>query len=508
MKQMKSMVTGKKNIFRLWILTILMFWSFGISVHGAEQEEAEKSCDIVFALDISGSMKKTDENRTAIEAIKLMADICDKGDRIGLVAYNDTIAYSLPLTPLNNTEEKEKLKEQISQITYQGETDMGLGMKQAVELLGQQENNREKLVILLSDGKTDLEHSSTGRTLEQSQADLEQAVQQAQKQHISIHTIAFANEYLDNTDYLTVLAADTKGTSQIAASPLNLNQMISEILFLYKPGKNTGTQVINFTQEEQQITLKLTKDQVKQLYIELLSTEKIQDIQIMEQEGEVIQAEKYAVIKLYEPGKNTVTLNIKAESGTKMILTMIEVLTSKPSPILSMSPTPLNTRVPATASPIPVAREEKSPPIRAVILGIGVVTISLMLLIIYLFFGRKKEVQVLSFSGQLTGEFIDLKSKNESVRLIWQLSEYPKEGVSLKELFHGAGFREDLPELDRLCFYPEKNRTLLLVHCMEGGVFLGEENIFPNKPARIQAGSVIYISFADNSSELELHYTL
>ncbi|MDE6312597.1 MAG: hypothetical protein K2M46_03095 [Lachnospiraceae bacterium] len=32
--------------------------------------------------------------------------------------------------------EKDKLKEQIAEITYQGKTDMGLGIKEAVELLG------------------------------------------------------------------------------------------------------------------------------------------------------------------------------------------------------------------------------------------------------------------------------------------------------------------------------------------------------------------------------------
>lgn len=43
---------------------------------------------------------------------------------------------------------------------------------------------------------------------------------------------------------------------------------------------------------------------------------------------------------------------------------------------------------------------------------------------------------------------------------------------------------------------------------MEGGVFLGDDNIPKNTPVKITTGDTIYVSFAENSSELELKYTL
>ena len=104
--------------------------------------------------------------------------------------------------------------------------------------------------------------------------------------------------------------------------------------------------------------------------------------------------------------------------------------------------------------------------------------------------------------------FIDLKSKNESVDLIWNLEDYPPEGVTLEELFLSKGIKENFKDIEKVCFYPGKNSSeLLLVHCMEGGIFLGEQNVKANKPVAICSGDILYISFAENASEIELKYT-
>lgn len=471
-------------------------------------EETERNCDIVFALDISGSMKKTDENRTAVEAIKMVIDICDENDRIGMVAYNDTIAYSFSLTNLGSQEHRQQLKDMVDSIEYQGETDIGLGIRQAVEMLGTQEQNREKLVILLSDGKTDLAQSTTGRTLEQSEADLNQAVAQAEKEKIAIHTIGFANEYLEDSDYLTIIAANTQGTTHIAASPLQLNQMINQILSSYKEGENTLTQVIDISGELQEEQIELKKKNTKKVYLNILCTGEIYQLALGNTTGEIQQSQKYAIVKWNEPKETLVKLTFQGSQGAKMILNMIEIKGDEPTPILSLSPTPPVTKIPVIVTSVPVQKEKQTPRIGLVVLVICCLTICSILFIVYLFFRKDKKQKYPQFDGMLLGEFIDLKSKNESISLQWQLKEYPEEGVTLKELFHGADFREDLPELDRLCFYPYKNHQLLLVHCMEGGVFLEEENIFQNKPTQIHVGDTVYISFAENSSELELKYTL
>lgn len=494
-----------------FVITIFCLLLLGMCMPVNTKAAEETSCDIVFALDISGSMKSTDENRTAIETIKMVIDLCDSTDRVGVVAYNDTIAYCYGLTKMETEEERNGLKQNIDAIEYKSETDIGLGLKQAVEMLAGKQESNHGMVILLSDGKTDLEHSTSGRTLEQSETDLQEAVQLAKTENIQIHTIGFASEYLEDGDYLTVLSANTGGTTQIAASPLQLNQMIHSIIFSYKNGENKTTKVMETTGEDQSEEIVFQYEHIKKAYISVLSTGTIYDIQTGLEQNQVLHSEKYAIIKCENPKESSFSLQINGEPGEKVILNVIEVKGSAPTmtPTFTPMPTKLPTNPPVTATPVPIPKVTKNPEVMIfkIIVGISGVTLVVCLLVVYLFFGRKKK-EYPQFQGKLIGQFIDLKSKNESVKLEWNLADYPQEGVTLKELFAGANFPEDLPEIDRLCFYPEKNHKILLVHCMSGGVFLEEKNISQNAPEKISNGQTIYVSFAENASELELKYTL
>ena len=88
------------------------------------------------------------------------------------------------------------------------------------------------------------------------------------------------------------------------------------------------------------------------------------------------------------------------------------------------------------------------------------------------------------------------------------MSRYPPEGVSLQELFQSEGIKEELYGTDKVCFYPAKMKNeLILVHCIEGGVFLGNRHVKANTPTVIRHGSRIYVSLAENASEIELTYS-
>ena len=502
MKKYKKYLT----LAGIFILLFCMYMPMNVKA-----EKKDIACDIVFALDISGSMKNTDENRTAIETIKMVMDICDETDRVGLVAYNDTIAYCYDLTELNTKEERDRMKENVNVIGYKGETDIGLGLLQAVELLVAREEKNNQMVVLLSDGKTDLENSNSGRTLEQSESDLQRAIELAKQKNIQIHTIGFAGEYLEDGDYLTMISAKAGGSSQIAASPLQLNQMLQNLIFSYKNGESKTTEVMETTGENQTKTIEFQHKYVKKTYISVLSTGVLYEIQTGLEESHVICSEKYAIIKCENPNTDTCSLQIKGEPGKKVIINVMEVKGKKPTkePTATVIPTKLPTKQPITVTPYPVTdnKENLKPAVGITVTSIGLVTLIICMLIVYAYFGRKKREYPI-FQGKLIGQFIDLKSKNESLKLEWNLADYPQEGVTLKELFAGANFPEDLPEIERLCFYPERNHKILLVHCMSGGVFLEEDNVLQNTPVKISTGDTIYVSFAENSSELELKYML
>ena len=150
-------------------------------------------------------------------------------------------------------------------------------------------------------------------------------------------------------------------------------------------------------------------------------------------------------------------------------------------------------------------RQYYSAIIIGLILLIFVVAAGISFIIIRRLLFYKKEQTAIS--GYLYARFIDLKSKNESIDIQWNLAEYLPEGVTLEELFHSKRIKENLKDIDKVCFYPGQNRgELTLVYCMEGSIFLGEQLVQKNTPIKICSGDILYVTFAENSSELELRY--
>lgn len=171
---------------------IVLCLLFPEKVHAEEIVSEKEPVDIIFVIDCSGSMKTNDVSRMGLSMVQAFVDTVQAEDiRIGYVAYNDSIlSYSAPKS-IALAEEREALKEEIGAITYSRDTDIGLGVSYACELLSAEKNTR-KIMVLISDGETDLPQGKE-RTEEQSNQELEQCVCQCQEEGIQIYTVAFVN---------------------------------------------------------------------------------------------------------------------------------------------------------------------------------------------------------------------------------------------------------------------------------------------------------------------------
>lgn len=169
---------------------IVLCLLFPEKVHAEEIVSEKEPVDIIFVIDCSGSMKTNDVSRMGLSMVQAFVDTVQAEDiRIGYVAYNDSIlSYSAPKS-IALAEEREALKEEIGAITYSRDTDIGLGVSYACELLSAEKNTR-KIMVLISDGETDLPQGKE-RTEEQSNQELEQCVCQCQEEGIQIYTVAF-----------------------------------------------------------------------------------------------------------------------------------------------------------------------------------------------------------------------------------------------------------------------------------------------------------------------------
>ena len=130
---------------------IVLCLLFPEKVHAEEIVSEKEPVDIIFVIDCSGSMKTNDVSRMGLSMVQAFVDTVQAEDiRIGYVAYNDSIlSYSAPKS-IALAEEREALKEEIGAITYSRDTDIGLGVSYACELLSAEKNTR-KIMVLISE---------------------------------------------------------------------------------------------------------------------------------------------------------------------------------------------------------------------------------------------------------------------------------------------------------------------------------------------------------------------
>ena len=279
-----------------------------------------EECDIVFLLDISGSMKKTDQNKISIEIMKMMTDICSLGDnRVGFVGYNDTIAYSYPLTEVADKEKRTTLKKYMGSVEFKGETDIGLGLNKSVSMLAKRKNkNRVRVICMLSDGETDLANSNTGRTEKQSQEDVEQAIATAQKSDIKIYTIGLNNQFSEIVDYLETISKQTDGQAYAATSPFQLLEIINGIMGNYQTSTlvNQTTELSNG--KIQKYKLKLPYCSISKYRVVILASSPIETSGLLEQNKQtkkIGNSKYYTVFEINKPENKEVTLYYKTKKG-------------------------------------------------------------------------------------------------------------------------------------------------------------------------------------------------
>jgi len=115
------------------------------------QEKIDQPVDLTIVLDRSGSMQgeKIDSARLAV--LSLMERLTAK-DRLALVAYSDGVQQVAPLTPMDEGS-RHRLIAAVNQIFADGNTNLGGGLRQGIDLFLQAPAaGRQRKVILISDG--------------------------------------------------------------------------------------------------------------------------------------------------------------------------------------------------------------------------------------------------------------------------------------------------------------------------------------------------------------------
>ena len=331
-----------RHFCRYTVITIIIFLILPlVTFYTYAADAGQFDLDVIFVIDNSGSMLKSDPNMLTLSASNLFIDMCEYSDsRIGYVMYTDKISSSQPLTDITNF--SEELKKAIASTRYQpeGDTDTALGLEKALELFKLDalagKSVRKPVIIMLSDGNTDLP-SPSGRTTEQSLAALEVIKGKLAETGIPVYTIGFNYDGKLDVEALKNIAETTKAMAQEAKTADELPLILRRIY-----GDLTGANSISFpaikaTGEPQSVIIPIENESIYKATITIMSKNAVENLNLKSPDSSTYgesdtsgklttnkdPSGKYTLLSLYSPIKGDWTLTF---TGTKDDVVSIDLL--------------------------------------------------------------------------------------------------------------------------------------------------------------------------------------
>lgn len=320
---------------------VLLFGSMASVTYAEEIKTVKDNLDIMFIMDHSGSMNTNDREKVAPEMVKAFVDtVHSENVRVGFVAYNDGIVSSSAPVPVATAEERMALKSALGEARYSGNTDIGLALKYACELSGE-EPGRRRMFVLISDGESDLSGSATGRTLEDSVNDLEYAASVCEEAAIPIYTVAFGS-FGGSREVLEHIAGRTGGQSYTAQNPELLIEVLYGILNNNLAYKIQQLSAGRYASGNQEISCTLNESYLSEIVVLLISPQKIgtTSIQYGDIQIPMTGTNYYAVGKIYgkEINKTIKELTIHTDTTDGLQVKVYVIGYRNLEPILNLEP--------------------------------------------------------------------------------------------------------------------------------------------------------------------------
>lgn len=308
-----------------FLLSCLVFISASFCASGEEIASGKNGLDVMFVMDYSGSMAANDPDNTAIGMVKAFIDTVHSADiRIGFVAYNDHIMSSAAPVSVRTQEERDSLKNLMDSAGYSGNTDIGLGLNYAYGLTGQ-ENGRKCIIVLISDGETDLKGSQAGRTKATSDQDLRNTVEACQSRSIPLYTVAFG-KYDGSKEILKEISNQTGGQNYTVEKPETLIEVLYGIFhdnMAYRIQEIAGG---IYGEGSQNLRIKLDDSHLDEMDVLMISPQQIGDTTVVygEQQIKPVNLVHYSVAKVSDIKRDisemTIQTNTKKNQELKIYL--------------------------------------------------------------------------------------------------------------------------------------------------------------------------------------------
>ncbi|MCR5322053.1 MAG: VWA domain-containing protein [Lachnospiraceae bacterium] len=325
-----------KRISMMIIITMLICAVFTQNRSLAGSFDENGGMDVVIVVDTSGSMRQTDSERIAVEAAKLFVDMMEtSGSQVGLVSFSDSLGTVLGMTQIESLADKDFIKDSINGLKYAGDTDIGLALKKAYDILqiNAKNSNNKKAILFLTDGKIDLPKGVDRKDADSLNDSLE-VLEKAKNDGIPIYSIGLNADGNVDQQLITKLSQETNGRKYVVDSADELPDIFNEIFadFINSNIISLGDFVTD-GKKSTVIPFEIPNNSVLEANLILLSDQKLQGVSVIGPSGAdelkagnnvyLVESSKYSLIKLITPPKGKWTLEVSGKKGCKVHVNLI-----------------------------------------------------------------------------------------------------------------------------------------------------------------------------------------
>lgn len=291
--------------------------------------------DVVLLMDESGSMIKADKNRIAIEGAKLFIDMEKLTNaNIALVQFSNKITASkmVEMTRQN----KAYLKGILDDVNYErtAHTDIGAGLLESVDILNRSGDNSNKSIILFTDGRTDIDAGTPGRSTEDSENDVRAAVQEAQEKGYKIYCIGLNDDGSVDEKELKTITEATGGQYLIASNVDDITMFFEKIFGAIGDSDVEKLKEFRADGSYQDVQFSIDDENIIEANIVILSSKSIEDVTLAKLNGNpvdlldsdkflYVESDRYTLVKMILPEQGEWVIRVKGVSGDSIYVSQI-----------------------------------------------------------------------------------------------------------------------------------------------------------------------------------------
>lgn len=315
------------------MLLYLFSLTYSFNVHAEDSLITSSRMEGVLVVDVSKSMLTSDPNKISNEAMKMFIDMSSlKGDKIGVIAYAGDVVAKKDIVKLQSEKDKNDLKGFIDSLAPFANTDISVGLQDAVKALdSSHEDDYLPLIVLLADGNNDVDEKK-GKTLQQAADGLNVAVADAKAKGYPIYVIGLNADGTLNKDVLQNIASTTNGKFFETSSADDLPGILSEIFANHLKLKVVPVEEHVGKGEFQDITLTIPNTNIVEANLSLVSSQPV-EVKLIDPSGSeqtlpsdkilLTKSKSYSMLKLLNPVPGDWILKVKGVPEDKIDINFV-----------------------------------------------------------------------------------------------------------------------------------------------------------------------------------------